>query len=358
MNGELNRIIEKVHNHVRLDRQDGINLYKSFELLQMGRLARFKKYEKTQNKVFFNVNQHVNLTNVCVSRCTFCAFGKDKDDAQAYTMTVEDAVEYAKKGPADITELHIVSALHPDLPFSYYVEVIDRLRREFPGVHLQAFTAVEIEYFSRISGLSIYDVLKTLKDAGLGSMPGGGAEILSDRIRGLTCSKKANAKQWLEVMATAHSLGIRTNATMLYGHLETIEERIDHMIQLRELQDQTGGFQAFIPLKFHPENTELANIKQTSAFDDLRTISISRLMLDNFDHIKAFWIMLGIPIAQIALEFGADDLDGTVIEERITHAAGATTDVGITREDIIRLIHEAGYEAVERDTLYNIVARY
>lgn len=352
------QIKDKIAHKERLDRNEALALFLEAELLDIGQMGKAVKIEKTDNMVFFNVNKHINLTNVCVSRCKFCAFGRDKEDQGAYTMSVDEAVNYARNAPQDITELHVVSALHPDLPFSYYVEVIDRLHREFPRALMQAFTAVEIEYFSRISGLSIYEVLKTLKEAGLVSMPGGGAEILSDRVRGLTCSRKATRQQWLEVMGTAHSLGIRTNATMLYGHIETIEERVDHLLQLRELQDQTGGFMSFIPLPFHPENTSMADIKRTSALDDLRTISVSRLVLDNFDYIKAFWIMMGVPVAQLALEFGADDLDGTVVEERITHAAGATTDIGISKSEMIRLIREAGFEPVERDTLYNIVARY
>lgn len=351
-------IAEKVRNGERLGYEEAVFLFKEMDFLTLGKLAKEMKLRKSGRMVFFNVNKHLNLTNVCVSRCRFCAFGKGPDDKGAYVMTVDEAVDFAKMAPSGITELHIVSALHPDLPFSYYVEVIRRLREEFPGVYLQAFTAVEIEYFSRISGLSVGEVLRTLKEAGLDAMPGGGAEIFSPRVRLRTCPKKASGEQWLEVMETAHSLGIRSNATMLYGHIETIEERVEHLIKLREVQDRTAGFMAFVPLPFHPENTSMSHLKRTSALDDLRTISASRLILDNFDHIKAFWIMLGIPIAQLALEFGADDLDGTVVEERITHAAGATTDLGIAKEEIIRLIKEAGYEPVERDTVYNILVRY
>ncbi len=354
----LRDIKEKIDQRVRLEREDAIRLFHHPDLLQIGRMANQVKREKSGSEVYFNLNLHLNLTNVCKSRCKFCAFGKDADDSEAYMMSVDQAVEYAKQGPAEITELHVVSALHPDLPFSYYLEVIDRLRQEFPSVYIQAFTAVEIQHFSKISGLSVYQVLKTLQDAGLDSMPGGGAEILSERVRGITCAKKATSQEWLEVMRTAHSLGIKTNATMLYGHIETIEERVDHLLQLRKLQDETGGFQSFIPLAFHPENTSMSDIRRTSALDDLRVQSVSRLVLDNFDHIKAFWIMLGVPVAQLALKFGADDLDGTVVEERITHAAGATTDIGISKEDIIALIRETGYDPVERDTVYNVVRRY
>ncbi|MGE5371208.1 MAG: aminofutalosine synthase MqnE [Solirubrobacterales bacterium] len=354
----IDQIRTKIKHGERLNREEAISLFTEQDLLEIGLLAKQVKLNKTGRDVFFNVNQHVNLTNICVSRCKFCAFARDPGQEGAYAMTIEEALDFARKGPSDMTELHVVSALHPDQPFSYYVDVIDAMRREFPGVHIQAFTAVEIEYFSRIANLSIREVLSQLKQAGLGSMPGGGAEIFSDRVRQATCHKKASAELWLEVMKTAHELGIRSNATMLFGHIETLEERADHLLRLRELQDVTGGFQSFIPLPFHPANTELTDIKRTSALDDLRTIAAARLILDNFDHIKAFWIMLGVPVAQIALEFGADDFDGTVVEERITHAAGATTDVGITRDRILGLIRESGYRPVERDTLYNVVRTF
>jgi len=265
------------------------------------------------------------------------------------------ALEAPKLGA---TELHIVSGCHPDLPFDYYLEAISECKKALPDIHIQAFTAVEIDYFAKISGLTARGVLEKLKEAGLGSMPGGGAEIFSGRVRGLTCENKASGDRWLEVMGLAHELGLRSNATMLYGHVETYEERIDHMIKLREHQDKTGGFQSFIPLAFHPDNTDLAGIKRTTAFDDIKTIAISRLMLDNFDHVKAFWIMLGLKIAQLALDFGADDLDGTVVEEKITHMAGAQTDESIEKEELIRLIKDTGRTPVERDTLYNIIRVY
>ena len=246
-----------------------------------------------------------------------------------------------------------MSGLHPDFPFDYYISVIEALKETLPDVHIQGFTAVEILYFSQISGLSVEDVLKTLIRAGLGSLPGGGAEILSDRVRVRVCEKKANAREWLNVMQTAHGLGLKSNATMLYGHIETYEERIDHLLKIRALQDKTGGFQSFIPLSFHPANTSLSDLRKPSAFEDLKMLAVCRLMLDNFDHIKAFWIMTGIKIAQLALEFGADDIDGTIIEERITHAAGGKTSQSIKKERLVDLIREMGKIPVERDTLYN-----
>jgi len=353
-------IEEKVKHGVRLLKEDGIFLYENSDLLWLARLARDKKIEASGRNVYFNVNRHINLTNICVSRCKFCAFGVDRDGADGpYIMSREEAFAYgAEAVGTGITEFHIVSALHPDMPFDYYVDVVRQFHQTYPDIHIQAFTAVEIFYFSQISGLTIREVLMTLKEAGLGSMPGGGAEILNDAIRRELCPKKAMSGDWLEVHRIAHQLGIKTNCTMLYGHIENMADRIDHMIRLRELQDEAPGFQAFIPLPFLPDNTHLLNIKPASAVENLKTLAISRLMLDNIPHIKAFWIMLGLPIAQVALDFGADDIDGTVVEERIMHAAGAQTSKGITREDLVTLIKESGYIPVERDTLYNTVRIY
>jgi aminodeoxyfutalosine synthase len=342
-----------------LNRDDGIALFHSDDLVRIGRLANFVREKKNGDRTYFNVNRHINLTNVCTSKCKFCAFYREADTDGAYTMTVEDALKAAlESAPLGITELHIVSALHPDLPFSYYVDVIRELKSALPEVHMQAFTAVEIDYFAKISEKTILEVLTELKEAGLGSMPGGGAEVFSGRVREAVCSNKAGAKRWLEVMRTAHSLGIRSNATMLYGHVETLEERVDHLIKLRELQDETGGFQSFVPLAFHPDNTPLEQIKEfarPSAAENLKTLAISRLMLDNFDHIKAFWIMLGMKTAQLSLDFGADDLDGTIVQEKITHAAGAQTDEAIEKDELIQIIRDSGRIPVERDTLYNVI---
>jgi aminodeoxyfutalosine synthase len=357
MNANLQKIQTKVLNGDRLDRQDGLALFHSDDLVALGRLANQVRERKNGSYTYFNVNRHINLTNVCTSKCKFCAFYREAGSDEAYTMTVDEALSAAGDSEhLGITELHIVSALHPDLPFSYYVNVIRELKAALPHVHMQAFTAVEIDYFAKISNQTIDQVLSQLRRAGLGSMPGGGAEVFSGRVRQAVCPNKAGAEGWLAVMRTAHSLGIKSNATMLYGHIETLEERVDHLVRLRELQDETGGFQSFIPLAFHPDNTPLGQadtIDRPSAYESLKTLAIARLMLDNFDHIKAFWIMLGMKTAQLSLDFGADDLDGTIVEERITHAAGAQTDEAIEKGELVRVIREAGRIPVERDTLYN-----
>lgn len=355
----LEKIAEKVYSGDRLNKEDGLSLFKENSLLFIGKLARWVKNKKSASYAFLNVNRHINLTNVCVSRCKFCAFSRDKDEPGAYTMSIDEVLEAALSAkPLGITELHIVSALHPDLPFSYYLEIVSELKRALPHVHLQAFTAVEIDYFSKITDLSIEEVLLRLKEAGLGSLPGGGAEIFSSRVREAVCPKKAGADEWLNVMRTAHKRGLRSNATMLHGHIETAEEIIDHLLRLRALQDETGGFQSFIPLPFHPTNTQLNQCRRPTAFENLKIITISRLMLDNFDHIKAFWIMLGLKTAQLSLQFGVDDLDGTVVEEKITHAAGAETEEAIEKETLLQLIREAGLKPVQRDTLYNVLEVY
>ncbi len=355
----LRGIGEKVEKDIRLSRSEALTIINSNDIIYLGQLASKVRERKTGDYAYFNVNRHINLTNICVSRCKFCAFSRDKTDADAYTMTIEEVLEAANSARhIGITELHIVSGLHPDLPFDYYLEVINRLKRTMPEIHIQAFTAVEIGYFSKISGLSVQEVLMRLKEAGLGSLPGGGAEILNFRIREAVCPGKANAEEWIEIMRTAHNLGVKSNATMLYGHIETPEERIDHLLSLRKLQDETGGFQSFIPLPFHPQNTQLTGIKKPTAFENMRMLAISRLVLDNFSHIKAFWIMLGLKVAQLSLLFGVDDLDGTVVEEKITHAAGAETDQSISRKGILDLIFKTGRIPVERDTLYNVIKVY
>jgi aminodeoxyfutalosine synthase len=254
--------------------------------------------------------------------------------------------------------VHIVSGLHPDKPFDFYVNVLKEIKGEFPSIHIKAFTPVEIKYFSNISALNIKEVLVKLKDAGLGSMPGGGAEVLSSRVRQELCPKKATADDWLEIMETAHLMGLKTNATLLYGHIETDEEIIEHLLSLRDLQDKTGGFQTFIPLPFHPDNTGLDQVNKPTAFEQLRMFALSRLMLDNFEHIKAYWVMTGLKTAQLAIHFGADDIDGTVVDEKITHAAGADTAEGLTVEKLTNLIKAAGKVPVQRDTLYNVVKTY
>ena len=354
---ELDFIAGKLKRRKRLTREDALCLLRSTDILALGAMAAAEKKTRAADKVFFNVNCHVNLTNICVSRCTFCAFSCDKDAPQAYAMTEHEVLARVRAAlPLGITEVHMVSGLHPDKPFAYYLGMVRALKQEFPSVHIKAFTPVELQYFSELSGLAVHTVLEQLIAAGLGSLPGGGAEVLSARVREELCPKKASASQWLEIMRTAHGLGLKSNATLLWGHIETDEEIADHLISLRELQDATGGFQTFIPLPFHSANTSLTDRSRPTAFEQLRLFAASRLVLDNFDHIKAYWIMTGLKIAQLALLFGADDVDGTVVEERITHAAGADTAQGFTKNELMDIIRQAGMRPVERDTLYNELA--
>jgi aminodeoxyfutalosine synthase len=351
----INTIKEKVFSDHRLTRRDGIELYKSNDLLALGRMATHVAQRKNGNRVYFVQNMHINPTNICINRCKFCAFSRSKGEQGAYEMSIDDILNKARSAGKGVRELHIVSGLHPDLPFDWYLDMLSALKKSFPKLHLKAFTAVEIDYLAKLSGLSIVDTLKQLRDAGLGSLPGGGAEIFNTAVRNTLCAEKISGDRWLEVIETSHRIGLKSNATMLYGHIETYEHRIDHLIRLRELQDRTSGFQAFIPLSFHSQNTEIKKTAYTTGFDDLKTLAISRMMLDNFDHVKAYWVMLGEKIAQVSLNFGVDDLDGTVVEERITKAAGGTTDGSMTREDIVHLIKKAGRTPVERDTVYNVV---
>jgi aminodeoxyfutalosine synthase len=356
--GRLKPIAQKVLAGQRLNAGDGLTLFQSTDLLALGWLANHVREKKHGRVCYFNVNRHINPTNVCVAHCKLCAFGRSPGAAGAYTFALEEIFLRAAQGVAEgATEFHIVGGLHPDLPFEYYLDLIRGLAQRFPQVHLKAFTMVEVHYYARLSKLSIRDTLIKMKDAGVGSLPGGGAEIFHPRVRRLICDHKVSGRMWLQIARTAHEVGLRSNATMLFGHVETLEERVDHLIQLREAQDQTHGFVTFIPLEFHPANTALSHVPRPTGFDDLKTIAASRLMLDNFDHIKAYWIMLTPRIAQIALRFGANDLDGTVVEEKIYHDAGATTPEGLTRSELERLIHAAGCIPVERDTLYNPVNR-
>ncbi len=355
----IDNIEEKLERGGRLDRDDGLALLSCTDILRLGQHAFTEKKRRFGKRVFFNVNCHINLTNVCVSRCAFCAFSKGPGQAGAYLMSREEIIQKITQAMHDgITEVHMVSGLHPDLPFSRYVDIVACIHEQFPDLHIKAFTPVELQYFAEISGSTVTGVLETLKAAGLCSMPGGGAEVLSDRVRRELCPNKASSSQWLSIMKTAHQLGLKSNATLLYGHIETAQEIVDHLLQIRRLQDETGGFQTFIPLPFHPENTALSQCKKPSACEMLRLFSVSRLMLDNIEHIKAYWIMTGLKTAQLALCFGADDIDGTVTEERITHAAGAQTASGLTKAELLGIIAEAGSVPVERDTLYNTVRAY
>lgn len=342
----------------RLSLADALELYQSDDLLNLAAWARAVKEKKSGKHIYYNVNRHINLTNVCVSGCPLCAFACTADEKRAYVMTEEEVVQTIEKTAAKtpgLSEIHMVSALHPDKPFTYYLNIVKAVKCILPNVHLKAFTPVEIVHFAKIANTSIEEILTILKAAGLDSLPGGGAEILDDEVRKVICPKKATTAEWIETIKTAHKLGIPTNATILYGHVETIEQRLQHLFTLRDIQDETGGFQAFVSFPFHPANTGFSDLKRGTSWEDLKFIAIARLVLDNFDHIKAFWMMLTMPIAQVSLAFGVDDLDGTVEEEKIIHAAGAETKRGITKQDIIKIVKETGYIPVERDTFYQAV---
>lgn len=354
----LQPVFEKVEAGVRLDFEDGLKLYRSSDLLTIGYLANIVRERKNGNVTYFNVNRHINPTDVCVASCKLCAFGKRVRDPKAYTWSLEEIWQRASEGWTEaITEFHIVGGLHPELTLDWYCEMLRGLKERFPEVHLKAFTMVEIGYLAQRTKISIRETLERLMDGGVDSLPGGGAEIFSDRVRRIICDHKIDGDQWIEVARTAHRLGLKSNCTMLYGHIETEEDRVDHLLKLRALQDDTGGFQTFIPLAFHPEHTALHHIPKTTGFNDLKAIAISRLLLDNIDHIKAYWIMMTPSVAQIAQRFGADDLDGTVVEEKIYHDAGATTSQSLRRGELLRLIRVAGREPLERDTLYRPVTR-
>jgi aminodeoxyfutalosine synthase len=356
MDSSLRDIREKVERGERLSVGDAVRLYASDDLIAIGKMANLVRERMHGDTTYYVVNRHINPTNLCVNRCRFCAFSRSPGETGAYAMALEEVLSRARDAADDgITELHIVGGLHPDLPYAYYRDIVSRLHEEFPGIHLQAYTAVEIAHFAGISGMSTREVLADLRSVGLGSLPGGGAEIFADRVRQVLCPEKLPAEDWLRIHGEAHELGLRTNATMLYGHVETDEERVDHLNRLRAQQDRTGGFQSFIPLLFHPANTTVRRTRQPDGFDGLKNIAVPRVFLDNFPHVKSFWIMLGLKVAQVSLHFGADDLDGTVGEERITHEAGATTPQSITREELVGLIREAGRVAVERDTVYNVI---
>jgi aminodeoxyfutalosine synthase len=349
-------IYEKVVSGVRLSAEDGERLYANSHLTAIGYLADSVRRRLNGNVTHYIYNQHINYSNVCINLCKFCAFGKEKGHPEAYEMSIEDIVgKIRERINEPIQEVHIVGGLHPDMPYEYYLDMLRAVKAERPDLHIQAFTCVEIAHLASVAARSIEETLNDLIDAGLGSIPGGGAEVFSPRIRERLCPTKLSGRQWLDVAKTAHRAGLKSNATMLYGHIETAAERVEHLLALREAQDETGGFLCFIPLAFHPKNTGLESMSPTGGVDDLKNIAVSRVLLDNFPHIKAYWVMLGPKVAQIALSFGADDLDGTVLEEKITHMAGAETAQTMTRAEIEHLIRQAGGEPLERDTLYRPV---
>ena len=352
----LRSILEKVVNKERLNLADGLQLYKTHDIIALGYLANLVKNRLNGDNAYFIYNQHINYSNICTNLCKFCAFGRDKDSDLAFEMTVEEVKQKVRDRLSEpISEIHMVGGIHPDLPFAYYTSLLRGIKEVRPDVHIQAFTCVEIAHLAELAGKPVGDTLELLKEAGLGSLPGGGAEVFSLRIRQLTCEKKLSGHAWLEIAKTAHRHGLNTNATMLYGHIETLEERLEHLTALRDAQDETHGFLAFIPLAFHPKNTAMSQLARTTGLDDLKNIAVARLFLDNFPHIKAYWVMIGPQMAQIALSFGADDMVGTVKEEGITHMAGAETAQAMGSRTLIHLIKEAGRIPVQRDTLYSVI---
>ncbi|NJP05233.1 MAG: aminofutalosine synthase MqnE [Chloroflexaceae bacterium] len=356
---DLAPIAEKIQAGERLSFEDGMQLYASQNLMAVGYLANTVNRRLNGDRVYFVQNRHLNPTNICAFHCNFCSFRRNGDETDAYILSVDDIVERAAQTYTERTsEFHIVGGLHPDLQLDYYCNMLRALKQAFPQVRLKAFTAVEIDYLARICGVDWQTVLQALSEAGLDAMPGGGAEIFHSRVRRKICPEKVDGDGWLAIHGIAHGLGIRTNATMLYGHIEHDSDRVDHLLRLREQQDKTGGFMTFVPLAYHPENNNLGRMRKldfTTGFEDLRNLAISRILLDNFAHIKGYWVMITPALAQLSLSFGVSDIDGTVIEERIYHDAGARTDQGLTRRDLIHLIRAAGKTPIERDALYSEV---
>jgi aminodeoxyfutalosine synthase len=353
----LDYIDAKLARGERLTFDDGVRLFQCPDLLALGKLANREREKRHGARTYYNFNIRLEATNVCVASCLFCSFARLRPgDPGSYTMSLEEAWDKLRqRAHQPLTEVHVVNGLHPDLPFDYYLELLRGFKRIRPGIHLKCFTAVEIAFFSDTYGMSDQQVLEALQSAGLDSLPGGGAEIFAERVRRKICHDKCGADRYLDIHRIAHGLGMRSNITMLYGHIETIAERVDHMLRTRALQDRTGGLQAFIPLAFHPDNNQMRKLPAPSGADTLRVHAVARLMLDNIPHLKAFWIATGVEIAQLALWFGVDDLDGTVQEERLYHMAGARTPEAMSTSAIRRLIRAAGREPVERDTLYNVI---
>jgi aminodeoxyfutalosine synthase len=353
----LYAVDEKLAAGERLNFKDGLTIYNSPDLLGVGWLADRQRRSRHGNKAYYVYNQHINYTNVCINHCKFCAFWRSEGEDASFTLTVEDLRKtLLERIHEPISEIHMVGGINPSLPFEYYIDLLKTIRDIRPNVTIKAFTAVEIDHFAALAGLSLKQIIERLKEAGLNMLPGGGAEVMSLRVRQQLFPNKITCRRWLEVMETAHRLGLKSNATMLYGHVETIEERVAHLLRLRGLQDQTRGFSAFIPLSFHPKNTKLSYLSGPTGWDDLKNVAAARLLLDNFEHIKAYWVMIGEKTAQVALSFGADDLDGTVIEEKISHMAGATSAKGLSAGQLEQMICSAGLLPVQRDGFYEPVA--
>jgi len=352
-------VIEKVENGERLTLEDGMTLYNSNDLLTIGQMANYVNLRKNGNKVYFIENMYINPTNVCEAHCKFCGFRRDPGEEGAYTMNEEDLLAYVEKGMSpSLREFHIVGGHNHTVPFEYYIDTIRTLKKHYPNVTIKAYTGAEIVFFAQMTGMTEEEVLKELIKAGLDTLPGGGAEILTEEYRLKMSPEKASTDEWLNVHRIAHKLGLKTHATMLYGSIEKLEERLIHMLRLRELQDETNGFMVFIPLAVQPKKATASIKRRTSAFDDMKTMAISRLMLDNFPHIKAYFINIGTQLTQMALNFGSSDVHGTLVEERISHAAGALTQSALTRDELIWLVKGAGKQPVERDTFYNIIKKY
>jgi aminodeoxyfutalosine synthase len=354
---DLADLADKVQASERLTLEDGLRLYNSPHIYAIAALANSVRERLHGDRAYFNVNQHINYTNICNKFCRFCAFQRLPKQDGAYWMTPEEVATQVRSHLGEaVTEIHMVAGIYPKLGFDYYLDILRAVKSVRPDVHIKAFTMVELDEIARVAKRPLEDVLPQLMEAGLDSVPGGGAEVFSERVRQLTYPQKMNGERWLEVARAVHAAGLRSNCTMLHGHIETVEERLEHLDLLRRLQDETGGFQAYIPLSFHPDGSEMAGIPGPTALEELRELAVSRLMLDNIPHIKAYWIMLDIPIAQLALSFGADDVDGTVVEEKIYHDAGATTPQSVKRAELVRWIEDAGRLPVERDTLYNPIS--
>ena len=352
----LGEIAAKVFNSERLSREDGLLLYQAPDLHLVGALANHVRERLHGDRAYFNVNQHINYTNICNKLCRFCAFQRLPRQEGAYVMSPEVIAEKIREQLHEpVTEVHMVAGIHPKLDYDYYLNILRAVKETRPSIHIKGFTMIELMQIAHVAGKPLAEVLPELIEAGPGSCPGGGAEVFADRVHEEGYHLKNTGDQWIETARTVHEAGLRSNCTMLHGHIETIEERIDHLDRLRLLQDETGGLQTYIPLSFHPENTEWSHLPGPTALDELREIAVGRLMLDNIPHVKSYWIMLGIPIAQLALSYGSDDVDGTVVEERIYHDAGATTPQEVKRAELIQWIRDAGREPVERDTLYNVI---
>jgi len=349
---------EKVLEGARLTREDGERLYRS-DVQAVGALANHVRERMHGDLAYFNVNQHVNYTNICNKLCRFCAFQRLPGQEGAYAWTPEQCAEKVREQLHEpVTEVHMVAGIHPKLGYEYFLDLLRAVKAARPSIHIKAFTMVELDQIAKKARKALEEVLPELIEAGLGSVPGGGAEIFSERVRQETYHLKISGDEWLEIARKVHRAGLKSNCTMLHGHVETIEERVDHLDRLRRLQDETGGFQTYIPLSFHPENSEMAHVPGPTAIDELMEIAVGRLMLDNIPHVKAYWILMDVPIAQLALSYGADDVDGTVVEEKIYHEAGATTPQRVSREELVQWIRDAGRIPVERDTLYNVIASF